>query len=247
MFKQFQQRPEENDPVLDAIKSIKVYFIYALLFSASINLLMLTPIIYMLQVYDRVISSGSMSTLGMLTLLMVCLLAASGSFDWVRSRILIAANHRLEQRLRDSVSRAAFKHTLNTGNTTESNQVMGDLIGLRQFMTGNGVFAFMDAPWVPMYIWVMFLFHPYFGILPYLPPYHDLFAVCLKNYWMAVGRGKLVSAQAKYVGNNLRNAEDRRHGDGGNCEIRYSLLLMRQFKTSNCQQLPGQFPPKIFP
>ena len=170
MFKQFQQRPEENDPVLDAIKSIKVYFIYALLFSASINLLMLTPIIYMLQVYDRVISSGSMSTLGMLTLLMVCLLAASGSFDWVRSRILIAANHRLEQRLRDSVSRAAFKHTLNTGNTTESNQVMGDLIGLRQLRL---VMEFSHL-WMRRGCLCIFglcsCFIRTLDILPYLPP-----------------------------------------------------------------------------
>ena len=72
-------------------------------FSASINVLMLTPIIYMLQVYDRVVSSGSMSTLTMLTLLMIALPAASGGFDWVRSRILISAN-RLEEKLRDTVS-----------------------------------------------------------------------------------------------------------------------------------------------
>ena len=229
MFKQFQQRLEENDPVLDAIKSIKVYFIYALLFSASINLLMLTPIIYMLQVYDRVISSGSMSTLGMLTLLMVCLLAASGSFDWVRSRILIAANHRLEQRLRDSVSRAAFKHTLNTGNTTESNQVMGDLIGLRQFMTGNGVFAFMDAPWVPMYIWVMFLFHPYFGYSAiFAAIIMILFAVVSEKVtgWRLVEANSL-SAQAQgMLGSNLRNAEViEGMGMAETVRSRYNLLF----------------------
>ncbi len=153
----------DYDPIRSAIKELKSYVIYAAIFSASINLLMLTPIIYMLQVYDRVVSSGSMSTLTMLTLLMVALLAASGGFEWVRSRILISANIRLEDKLRDTVSRVAFKHTLLSGKADEGNLAMNDLLGLRQFVTGPGVFAFMDAPWVPIYIFVMFLFHPYFA------------------------------------------------------------------------------------
>ena len=99
----------------------------------------------------------------MLTLLMIALLAASGGFDWVRSRILISANLRLEEKLRDTVSSVAYKHTLLSGKADEGNLAMSDLLGLRQFVTGPGVFAFMDAPWVPIYIIVMFLFHPYFG------------------------------------------------------------------------------------
>ena len=68
----------------EALGSIKRYFIYAGVFSAAVNILMLVPIIYMLSVYDRVISSGSYSTLTMLTLIMVFLLLASGGFEWVR-------------------------------------------------------------------------------------------------------------------------------------------------------------------
>ncbi len=210
MSKQFQQRLEENDPVLTAMTSIKAYFFYAMLFSAAINLLMLTPIIYMLQVYDRVISSGSMSTLAMLTILMVCLLAASGAFDWVRSRILIAANHRLEQQLRDNVSKAAFKHTLNAGSAAEANQAMADLIGLRQFMTGNGVFAFMDAPWVPIYIAVMWLFHPFFGYSAiFAALIMILFAVMTEKVtgWRLLEANSFSGQAQGMFGNNLRNAE----------------------------------------
>ena len=94
----------ENDPVSNAIQDIRGYLLHAILYSIAINILMLTPIIYMLQVYDRVISSGSMSTLLMLTLLMMGLLAASGAFDWIRSRLLIAANVQLEEALRDKVA-----------------------------------------------------------------------------------------------------------------------------------------------
>ena len=85
----------------------------------------------MLQVYDRVISSGSMSTLLMLTLLMMGLLAASGAFDWIRSRLLIAANVQLEEALRDKVATSAFRYTLITGNPSEANQGMSDLVELK--------------------------------------------------------------------------------------------------------------------
>ena len=135
----------ENDPVSNAIQDIRGYLLHAILYSIAINILMLTPIIYMLQVYDRVISSGSMSTLLMLTLLMMGLLAASGAFDWIRSRLLIAANVQLEEALRDKVATSAFRYTLITGNPSEANQGMSDLVGLRQFIAGNGIFGFLDA------------------------------------------------------------------------------------------------------
>ncbi|MDC0221438.1 type I secretion system permease/ATPase [Gammaproteobacteria bacterium] len=159
-----KQNSQQKDILSQALRDVKSYFFYAFAFSASVNILMLTPILYMLQVYDRVVSSGSMSTLSMLTLLMILLLVASGGFEWVRSRLLIAANVRLENSLRDAVSKAASKHTLLTGNPGASGQAMSDLLALRQFLTGNGIFAFIDAPWAPIYIGVMFLFHSLFGI-----------------------------------------------------------------------------------
>ena len=120
----------EKDKLAIALQQVKSYFFYAFAFSACVNILMLTPIIYMLQVYDRVVSSGSMSTLGMLTILMVLLLVASGGFEWVRSRLLVAANFRLEKNLRDTVSRAASQHVLQTGNPGMAGQAMTDLLQL---------------------------------------------------------------------------------------------------------------------
>lgn len=144
------------------LKSIKSYFIYAGLFSAAVNLLMLVPVIYMLQVYDRVMSSGSLSTLSMLTLIMVALLIAMGGFEWVRSMILIGASNKIEGLLRKRISDAAFRKTLLGGGGGA--QAITDLTSLRQFLTGNGLFAFFDAPWVPIYIGIMFLFHFWFGV-----------------------------------------------------------------------------------
>ena len=148
----------------DSLEACRAYFLYAALFSAAVNILLLTPIIYMLTVYDRVVASGSMSTLLMLTLLMIALLLAVGGFEWVRSTILIGASNRLEQLLRKRVSDATFKRALITGGLISNAQPLGDLTSLRQFMTGNGLFALFDAPWFPIYIFVMFLFHPWFGL-----------------------------------------------------------------------------------
>jgi len=148
----------------DSFKAVKQYFIYAGLFSAAVNILMLVPIIYMLQVYDRVIGSGSLPTLAMLTLLMVGLLLASGGFEWVRSMILIRASNRIEKELRQRVFEATFKLALLTGGQNASSQPNSDLSSLRQFLTGNGLFAFFDAPWFPIYVGIMFMFHPWFGV-----------------------------------------------------------------------------------
>ena len=158
------QRQLYRKELSQTLSSLRTYFIYAGVFSAAINILMLTPIIYMLQVYDRVVSSGSLSTLAMLSLMMVGLLLASGGFEWVRTLILIRASNRIEKDLRGRVSDATFKRAMATGGMVASTQSISDLSNIRQFLTGNGLFAFFDAPWFPIYIGVMFLFHPWFGI-----------------------------------------------------------------------------------
>jgi len=157
------QKTAKYPELAASFNDVKSYFIYAGLFSAAVNLLMLVPVIYMLQVYDRVVSSGSYSTLAMLTLLMVALTAALGGFEWVRSMILIAASNRIEKNLRRRVSDATFKRALLTGGAVSNSQPLSDLSSLRQFLTGNGLFAFFDAPWFPIYVFVMFMFHPLFG------------------------------------------------------------------------------------
>ncbi len=146
-----------------ALKSTKSSFVSVGFFSMFINLLMLVPAIYMLQVYDRVVTSGSESTLLMVTLIMVLLLTAMGALEWVRSRILVRISAKLDQILSRTVFNVSFKQALYSGGSNNSGQPIQDLTGLRQFMTGNGLFAFFDAPWIPLYIAVMFVFHPWYG------------------------------------------------------------------------------------
>ena len=158
------QTPAKYPELADAFQDVKRYFIYAGFFSAAVNLLMLVPVIYMLQVYDRVMSSGSLPTLASLTLLMVVLLCAMGGFEWVRSMILISASNKIESNLRKRVSDASFRRALMSGGRAASSQAISDLASLRQFLTGNGLFAFFDAPWYPIYVGFMFLFHFWFGV-----------------------------------------------------------------------------------
>ncbi|MGF6201364.1 ATP-binding cassette subfamily C protein EexD [Pseudomonas laurylsulfatiphila] len=132
-------------------------------FSLFINALMLVPTFYMLQVYGRVVTGGSLTTLAMLTLILTFLLVTMGLLEWVRSRIMVRVSTRLDVLLGRDVYRASFKRALDSGGQDASAQPLSDLTGLRQFMSGNGLFAFFDAPWLPIYVAVLFLFHPWYG------------------------------------------------------------------------------------
>jgi ATP-binding cassette subfamily C protein EexD len=145
-----------------AIHYCRQSFQSAAIFSLFINLLMLLPSIYMMQVYDRVLTSNSTSTLLMLTLLAVVLFITLGALEWVRSQILIRVSTRFDVLLNERLYKVIFRQALISGGKS-SVQPLSDLLALRQFLTGNGLFAFFDAPWLPVYIGLLFLFHPVFG------------------------------------------------------------------------------------
>lgn len=146
-----------------AIHDCRHAFQSAAVFSLFINLLMLFPSIYMMQVYDRVLGSNSTSTLLMLTLLAILLFAMMGALEWIRSQILIRVSARFDLLLNERLYRVLFRQSLLSGGKS-STQPLSDLLVLRQFLTGNGLFAFFDAPWLPVYIGLLFLFHFSFGV-----------------------------------------------------------------------------------
>lgn len=156
------QKNHENS-LQAALKACKGAFISVGVFSLFVNALMLVPTFYMLQVYGRVLTSNNVTTLVMLTIIMSILVITSGTLEWVRSRIMVRVSTKLDVLLSRHVYKASFKLALESGGMNASAQPMNDLTSLRQFLTGNGVFAFFDAPWLPIYIAVMFMFHPYYG------------------------------------------------------------------------------------
>lgn len=158
-------KPQFNAELNAALRSCRKGFIAVGCFSFFINLLLLAPSFYMMEVYDRVLSSRSVTTLIMLTLILFLALLTYGLLEWVRSRIMVRVSTRLDLALSDRVFSISFKQALYSQGLNGSSQPVSDLSGLRQFITGSGVFAFFDAPWLPLYLGVMFFFHSWFGYL----------------------------------------------------------------------------------
>lgn len=156
-------KAKKINPLHQALATCRSSFFTVGFFSMCINILMLVPAIYMLQVYDRVITSGSESTLLMLTLVLILMMFTLGGLEWVRAKILVRVSTRLSMQLNQKVFDISFKQALYSGGAQGDARPVQDLTGLRQFMTGNGLFAFFDAPWIPLYIFVMFAFHPWYG------------------------------------------------------------------------------------
>ncbi|WP_295521802.1 type I secretion system permease/ATPase [Limnohabitans sp. Rim8] len=184
-------------------------FLVVGVFSLVVNLLMLTPTIYMLQVFDRVMMSQSYMTLVVVSLLALFLFGAMAFAEWARSILLVRTGVKLDQALSQRVFKASFLSYLNPAETAPS-KAFGDLTVLRQFMTGNGVFAFFDVPWIPIYLAVLFMLHPWLGAVA------SLFAVVQALIaWQghaATQKAQLVTALAQadaqnFLQSKLRNVE----------------------------------------
>lgn len=127
-----------------------------------LNLLMLTPTIYMLQVFDRVMVSQNLVTLTVISLIVIMMYLFLGVFQWLRSRILIAISIKFDQEL----SRRVFSSVISSelrGTSVPPQQALADLTAVRQWITGEGAYSFLDAPWSLIFLIVMFLLHPLLG------------------------------------------------------------------------------------
>lgn len=146
-----------------ALASIRLPLVVIVLASALINLLMLAGPIFMLQVYDRVLPSRSLSTLTGLLLIVAVLLIIQGVVDSLRSRLL----HRISEAFDGGVRDAAFDSTQHAALTRRDGdplQTLRDLDSVRGFIAGSGLIAACDLPWTPVYILVCALFHPLMGV-----------------------------------------------------------------------------------
>ncbi len=131
-------------------------------FSMVANLLMLTPTLYMLQVFDRVMLSRSEMTLLALSVLALFFYLVGAFSEWMRSRVLVHAGLRMDALLATRVFNASFEAQLRQPGAQPARS-FSDLLQLRQFLTGQGVLALLDAPWTPIYLGVLFLLHPVLG------------------------------------------------------------------------------------
>lgn len=132
-------------------------------FSLAVNVLLLVPAVYMLQISDRVLTSGNGVTLLMLTLIMLGLFVLESTLEFTRGQVMVKAGVALDTRLDGRLFDAAFAHGLS-GKGTHAGAALADLSVVRQFLTGKSLFAFFDMPWTPIYLAVIFLLHPWLGL-----------------------------------------------------------------------------------
>ena len=137
--------------------------VFVLVFSAAVNLLYLAPSLYMMQVYDRVLTTGGLTTLMFVSLVLLVALAALALLDTVRTRILTRASLRLDRQLSRTILEASF--VTPGAADARSGQAMRDFDTLRQTATGPAALAVLDAPWAPIYVFICFVIHPLIGAL----------------------------------------------------------------------------------
>jgi ATP-binding cassette subfamily C protein EexD len=136
----------------------------AMVFSFSINILLLVSPLYMMQVYDRVLTSRSENTLWLLTLIAVGLLLMMGLLEIARSRVLVRVGAYFDHLLSSRLFSAVFERQLRLPRAHRA-QPLNDLNTIRQFMTGAGLFVFFDIPWAPVFLVFLYLVHPLLGII----------------------------------------------------------------------------------
>lgn len=142
----------------------RYFFKYAFFFSLFINILQLTFPIYMMQVYDKVLSSYSLPTLWVITFAAVVALIVMALLEWVRSRLLVRAGVEFDNILSGDVLHENLMQALQPGGVTPgTNATLGDVQTLRNYLGGSAVFAFFDMPWMPIFFLLIFLLHPYLG------------------------------------------------------------------------------------
>lgn len=191
------------------VAKLRANFLAVVFFSFFINLLVFVGPLYMLQVYDRVLTSRSGVTLAMLTLLAVSLLVVYGLLEAIRSRLLVRTGARFSELLSEPLFRIAFRRHIREPGQNPS-QSLRDLDTVREFLSGGTVVAICDAPWVPVFLVICFLLHPLLGMVATAGAVL-IFILALLNELTT--RAKLAEAGTArrdantYVGATLRNAE----------------------------------------
>ena len=201
----FFQRSE----LTQALWTFRREFLVVGVFSMVANVLMLSPTLYMLQVFDRVMSSRSELTLLAMSLITLFLFGVMAFAEWMRSRVLVRSGVRLDALLGTRVFNASFDAHLAPSRVSPARS-FGDLIQIRQFLTGQGILAFFDTPWTPIYMGVLFILHPMLGFLA-------LFFAAVQGALAWFGHRRTVtpaedaskasSESAAYLQSKLRNAE----------------------------------------
>ena len=162
--KMFATKAPVHPDLAAALRECKRAFGSVALFSGVVNLLMLAGPLYMLQIYDRVLSSRSVPTLIALSVFLVGAYVFQGALDLIRSRVVVRSAAVLDQRLALAVHGAVIRLAVTSRHPGDGPQPVRDLDQIRGFLTGAGPIAIVDLPWVPVFLTICFLIHPWLGV-----------------------------------------------------------------------------------
>lgn len=154
--------PRPSNPVAVALEACRRHFLGIALFSALMNLLIIVPMLYMLQIYDRVVPTRGLTTLFFITLVLLFALATSAILDLVRTRLLVRASIRLDRYLAGLTLETAL---MQQAGSSQGRQAMREFDTLRQTLGGPALVALCDLPWSPLFVLICFLIHPAIGLL----------------------------------------------------------------------------------
>ncbi len=161
MFKNLLPSKPGTEPLAEALKACRTHFVWAAVFSALVNLLYLTPTLYMMQVYDRVVPTGGLTTLVLITVVALFALAALSGLDWLRGRLMLRAGLRLDRMLSGKV----LSRVMDLQSKAPNTHALREFDTVRGAIGGQGMLALFDAPWTPIYLACCFLLHPLIGVL----------------------------------------------------------------------------------
>ncbi|MEA2873363.1 MAG: ATP-binding cassette, subfamily type secretion system permease/ATPase [Hyphomicrobiales bacterium] len=156
-------RSASSSELREALAACWHAFIAVALMSGLINILYLTGSFYMLEVYDRVLPSRSIPTLIALSVLALALFAFQGILDVIRSRILVRVAASLDEKLSGRVYDIVVQLPMRSKGQSDGLAPLRDLDQIRSFLVSTGPLALFDLPWMPIYIILCFLFHPWIG------------------------------------------------------------------------------------
>lgn len=145
------------------VRRLRSFVVLAALASFVLNVTLLMPAIYMMQVFDRVFTSGSVETLVMLGILTLLFLALGYFLDTVRARALAWGGRSLDRLLAPTAVRGSLEQAA-TGPGRVDTDALRDIAQLRAFLSGPGVLSLFDAPWLPVYLLIITLMHPTLGL-----------------------------------------------------------------------------------
>jgi ATP-binding cassette subfamily C protein PrsD len=160
----FLATPAADDPVSQGLRESARRMTGIAVFSGVINLLMLSGSLYMLQVYDRVIPSRNLATLFGLSLIVLLAYLTQGYFEALRARMLSRAATLFDVGLQDAIHNALVTLPLRGAKPAAMQQPSRDMEQVRAFMSGMGPTAFLDMPWIPVFLFALFMFHPAIGM-----------------------------------------------------------------------------------